>query len=84
MDAIQKIIDEGRPADIICISDSREAKYKVRTWYKIGVHDGYNHAIKETRKQIIDKICKWLDDNAFEYVKNELPGVKMNRPQGTY
>ena len=21
---------------------------------------------------------------AFEYVKNELPGVKMNRPQGTY
>ena len=26
-------------------------------------------AIEVTRKQIIDKICKWLEDNAFRYVE---------------
>ena len=66
MDAIQKIIDEGRPVEPICISDSREARYKVRTWYKIGVHDGYDYAIKETRKRMSDKACKIYCDDLCE------------------
>ena len=76
MDAIQEIINEDRPADIICVSNSR-ARYKVRTWYKMGVHDGYDYAIKVKRKQMIDKIVKWLDDNAFEYVKTETSGIDI-------
>ena len=65
MDAIQKIIDEDRPADIICISNSRET-YKIRTWYKMGVHDGYDYAIKVKGKQMIDKACEIYCDNLCE------------------
>ena len=27
------------------------------------------------KKQMIDEICKWIDDNAFEYVKTETFGI---------
>ena len=62
MDAIQKIIDEGRPVEPYCFDIDNE-----ETWYKIGVHDGYDYAIKETRKQMIDKACKWLKENVDDY-----------------
>ena len=29
----------------------------------------FSDAIEVTRKQIIDKLCKWLEDNAFRYVE---------------
>lgn len=29
----------------------------------------FSEAIEVTRKQIIDKICKWLKDNAFRYAE---------------
>ena len=38
----------------------------------------FSDAIEETRKQMIDKICKWIDDNAFEYVKTETVGIMEN------
>lgn len=61
MDAIQKIIDEGRPVEPYCFDIDNE-----ETWYKIGVHDGYDHAIKETRKRMSDKACKIYCDDLCE------------------
>ena len=60
MNAIQKIIDEGRPVEPYCFDIDNE-----ETWYKIGVHDGYDHAIKVKRKQMVDKACKLLCDICY-------------------
>ena len=38
----------------------------------------FTDAIEITRKQMIDKICKWIDDNAFEYVETKTVGIMEN------
>ena len=40
------------------------------------ISEGYKLGLEEN-KQIIDKIVKWLDDNAFEYVKTETFGINV-------
>ena len=40
------------------------------------ISEGYNLGLEEN-KQMIDKIVKWLDDNAFEYVKTETSGIDI-------
>lgn len=63
MDAIQRIIDEGRPVEPYCLDTNNE-----ETWYKIGVHDGYDHAIEATRKQMLDKIERVINNVLGGYV----------------
>lgn len=96
---VKDIIAEGRP-----VKPSESTRHKTYTWYKIGVHDGYDYALEEfennrlkacesqteaeseresafvvpfvkehhrmptfsdaievTRKQMIDKACKWIE-----------------------
>lgn len=49
-------------------------------WQDIAENQCYRENIDYTlqlvdKKQMIDKIAKWLDDNAFEYVKTKTPGI---------
>ena len=39
---------------------------------------GYVKGAEEQKQIDIDKIVKWLDDNAFEYVKTETVGIMEN------
>lgn len=96
---VKDIIKKGRP-----VEPSESTRHDTYTWYKIGVHDGYDYALEEfennrlkacdnqteaeserelnfaikffkehhrqptfsdaievTRKQMIDKACKWIE-----------------------
>lgn len=39
---VKDIIKEGRP-----VEPSESTRHKTYTWYKIGVHDGYDYALEE-------------------------------------
>ena len=52
-------------------------------WQEIAENQCYRENIDYTlqlvdKKQMIDEICKWIDDNAFEYVKTETVGIMEN------
>ena len=53
---VKDIIKEGRPDEPEEYTYSKVAEYN----YKSGVHDGYDYAIEETRKQMIDKALEWM------------------------
>lgn len=42
----------------------------------LAISGGYKASLEEN-KQRIDKIVKWLEDNAFEYVKTETLGINV-------
>lgn len=49
-------------------------------WQDIAENQCYRENIDYTlqlvdKKQMIDKIVKWIDDNAFEYVKTKTYGI---------
>ena len=110
---VKDIIKKGRP-----VEPSESTRHDTYTWYKIGVHDGYDYAleefennrlkacdnqtpeeaeresafvvpfvkehhrmptfsdaIEETRKQMIDKAIKWLEENADKYLLNTWGGT---------
>lgn len=52
-------------------------------WQTIAENQCYRENIDYTlqlvdKKQMMDKIVKWLDENAFEYVKTETVGIMEN------
>ena len=52
-------------------------------WQTIAENQCYRENIHYTlqlvdKKQMMDKIVKWLDENAFEYVKTETVGIMEN------
>lgn len=67
---VKDIIKEGRPAEFKFEGEYTFAEIvslATDNCYKTGVHDGYDYAIEETRKQMIDKACKWLKSNIENY-----------------
>jgi hypothetical protein len=51
-------------------------------WQDIAENQCYRENIDYTlqlvdKKQMIDKIVKWIDENAFEYVKTEGIGINI-------
>ena len=49
-------------------------------WQEIAETQCYNEGVDYTlqlvdKKQMMDKIVKWLDENAFEYVKTKTYGI---------
>ena len=56
---IKDIINEGRPNGI------EKGGYIETYWHKIGVHDGYEYALKELEEKRL-KACKNLSDEEFE------------------
>lgn len=51
-------------------------------WQNIAENQCYRENIDYTlqlvdKKQMMDKIVKWLDENAFEYVKTEGIGINI-------
>ena len=49
-------------------------------WQGIAENQCYRENIDYTlqlvdKKQMMDKIVKWIDENAFEYVKTKTPGI---------
>ena len=47
----------------------RELNFAIKFFKEHHRQPTFSDAIEVTRKQIIDKICKWLEDNAFRYVE---------------
>jgi hypothetical protein len=52
-------------------------------WQTIAENQCYRENIDYTlqlvdKKQMMDKIVKWIDENAFEYVKTETVGIMEN------
>ena len=52
-------------------------------WQTIAENQCYRENIDYTlqlvdKKQMIDKIVNWIDENAFEYVKTETVGIMEN------
>lgn len=56
----------------------RELNFAIKFFKEHHRQPTFSDAIEVTRKQMIDKICKWIDDNAFEYVKTETVGIMEN------
>ena len=55
----------------------RELNFAIKFFKEHHRTPTFSDAIEETRRQMIDKICKWIDDNAFEYVKTETLGINV-------
>lgn len=47
----------------------RELNFAIKFFKEHHRQPTFSDAIEVTRKQIIDKICKWLEDNAFRYAE---------------
>lgn len=56
----------------------RELNFVIKFFAEHHRQPTFSDAIEETRRQIIDKIVKWIDDNAFEYVETETVGIMEN------
>lgn len=56
----------------------RELNFAIKFFEEHHRQPTFSDAIEETRKQMIEKATKWIDDNAFEYVKTETVGIMEN------
>lgn len=76
---VKGIIAEGRP-----LEPSESTRHKTYTWYKIGVHDGYDYALEEFENNRL-KAC---DNQTPEEAEREsafvVPFVKEHHRMPTF
>lgn len=76
---VKDIINEGRP-----VEPSESTRHKTYTWYKIGVHDGYDYALEEFENNRLKACDNQTPEEAERETAFVVPFIKEHHRTPTF